>query len=82
MDNPNITNSGGDLMATYTVQYNGLVGQVKAYNQLSAAAQMKWVQEHFQCFCDSCRTGLANLYSVSFTQIPLFYFTPAHKESN
>jgi len=68
-------------MATYTVQYNGLVGQVKAYNQLSAKAQIKWVQENCFCLCDACRVGLEKMYSVSFTQIPLSYFTPIHKEN-
>lgn len=69
-------------MATYTVEYKGLVGQVKAHNQLSAEAQLKWVKDNYYCLCDSCRNGLEKLYSVSFTQIPLSYFTPVHKENN
>ena len=66
---------------TYTVQYNGLVGQVKAYNQLSAEAQMEWVEKNVTCFCDACRTKLVNMYSVTIPQIPLSHFTPVHKEN-
>jgi len=68
-------------MATYTVQYNGLTGRVKAHNQLSAKAQMEWVEKNVTCFCEACRTKLIDMYSVSFTQLPLSYFTPVHKEN-
>jgi len=83
LDNITLKNSGGDLMAgEYKVQYNGLRGNVKAYNQLSAEAQIKWVERNINCFCDACKTKLVDMYSVSFTQMPLSYFTPAHKENN
>ena len=70
-----LTNGG-----IYTAQYNGLIGQVKAYNQLSAKVQMEWVEKNVTCFCNICRTKLVDMYSVSFTQIPLSHFTPVHKE--
>jgi len=61
------------MAGVYKVAYNGLVGQVKAYNQPSAEAQMEWVEKNITCFCDACRTKLVNMYSVSITQVPLSY---------
>ena len=68
-------------MATYTVQYNGLVGQVKAYNQLSAEAQMEWVEKNVTCFCNACRIKLVDMYSVTIPQIPLSVL-PCPKDRN
>jgi len=82
LDNFNLKYSGGDLMVgTHTVQYDGFIGRVKAYNQPSAEAQMEWVVKHGFCLCHICRAALENMYLVSFTQIPLSQFTPAHKEN-
>jgi hypothetical protein len=56
---------------TYTVEYNGLVGQVKAYNQLSAEAEIKWVDQNMKCFCEDCRAWLAKQHLVTLTGTPL-----------
>ena len=44
----------------YKVQHKDLVGYVKAYNQLSAEAQMKWIQENVKCYCEVCQKELAD----------------------
>ena len=66
----------------YKVQHKDLVGYVKAYNQLSAEAQLKWIQENVQCYCEVCQKELANKYSVGFNpmELPVKYYSPIHKE--
>jgi len=46
----------------YKAEQPNLVGYVKAYNQASADAQMKWVKENQTCFCESCVEDLAEDY--------------------
>lgn len=48
----------------YKVEQGNLTGYVKAYNKISAEAQMKWVKEHQTCFCKSCVEDLARDYLV------------------
>ena len=84
MDYVNLTFVGGNLMAQiYKVQHKDLVGYVKAYNQLSAEAQMKWVQENVKCYCEVCQKTLADKYLVGFNpmEIPVKYYSPIHKEN-
>ena len=50
----------------YKVQHKDLVGYVKAYNQLSAEAQMTWIQENVKCYCEVCQKELADKYLVGF----------------
>ena len=66
----------------YKAQHKDLVGYVKAYNQLSAEAQMKWVQEKVKCYCEVCQKVLADQYLVGFNpmELPLAYYSPIHKE--
>ena len=48
----------------YKAEQGTLTGYVKAYNQTSADAQMKWVKENKTCFCESCVEELAQNYLV------------------
>ena len=52
------------MSGIYKAQQDTLTGYVKAYNQGSADAQMKWVQENKTCFCQSCVEELAKDYLV------------------
>ena len=52
------------MSGIYRAEQPNLVGYVKAYNQASADAQMKWVKEHQTCFCKSCVEDLAQDYLV------------------
>ena len=67
------------MPGVYKVEHNGLVGQVKAYNQLSAEATIKWVEQNMKCLCDDCRVWLAKQHLVTFAQIPLSHYTAFHK---
>ena len=50
------------MSGIYRAEQPNLVGYVKAYNQASADAQMKWIKEHRTCFCKSCVEELAKDY--------------------
>ena len=83
MDYTNFIISGGDLMPnTYKVGHKDLVGYVKAYNKMSAEAQMKWIQENVNCYCEVCQKVLADKYLVGFNpmELPVKYYSPVHKE--
>ena len=69
-------------MAIYKTQHKNLVGYVKAYNQLSAEAQMKWLQENITCYCEACQKDLATQFSVGFNSMELSttYYSPIHQE--
>ena len=67
-------------MGIYKTQYETLPGYVKAYNQASADAEMKWVYENIKCFCESCRDLLAKQHLVVFDSLPFEYYSPIHKE--
>jgi len=50
------------MSGIYRAEQPNLIGYVKAYNQSSADAQMKWVKENKTCFCESCVEDLAKDY--------------------
>ena len=50
------------MLEIYKAEQPNLVGYVKAYNQTSADAQMKWIKENKTCFCKSCVEDLATDY--------------------